>query len=210
MENDFEVKEAGEGSQKPEKKKNFKDSLIWIAAVLSLISIISAVVLGLFVLNLNKDVLNLNKEMTDFKTQVKNQENEIANIRDDLKTAKESLDLRISLLQMTLPSDSVDLTAEEFQYINNNFAVRISKVESYLDGVTVKGEILNLNSVTYSNAKFKISTGFLDLTTKNFTITKISPGYSASFSVYLPNIDIKSIKNARITYEEGTISYYRQ
>jgi len=203
MENDFEVQQTVEGSQKPKGKRKFKDSLIWIVAVLTLISIISVIVLGLF-------VLNLNKEIADFKTQVKNQENEIANIRDDLKTAKESLDLRISLLQMTLPSDSVDLTAEEFQYINNDFAVKISTIEPYLNGVTVKGEILNSNSVTYSNAKFKISTGFLNLTTKNFTVIKISPGYSASFSVYLPNTDIKSIKDARITYEEGTISYYRQ
>lgn len=208
MSDELETNEVEEIQQQQKTKKSLKNYFLVVILILSLIGIGLATASGILILNYKGKITELEKKVTNLQTQITSTVSGISIISSDLKDLSSRVD-SLELQSYMKSKNNVDLTAEGFQNIGENFAIRITNMEKYLTGITIKGYILNLNSCTYNNAKFSIESGF-SLTSKYFTVTKISPGYAASFSVYLPSKDIENMHFATIKYEEGSVSYYYQ
>lgn len=113
--------------------------------------------------------------------------------------------LRISYIETDIARDPVDFASEKVQDIGDGFYVVSAKQKQHMTGVIFSGRIINSKSIIFENIDFRISVG---LKSKEFTLSKISPGNSTQFEVYIPDLDPKDAQHAKLRYVAATINYY--
>ena len=98
----------------------------------------------------------------------------------------------------------INLTQKTFQNINESFLVSINKVERHLTGIRVYGIMLNKSSINLRDVNFVIEVANQRQT---FTTNFLIPKMSKEFEVYIPDVPLDNMRNAKITYQGSMISY---
>jgi hypothetical protein len=103
----------------------------------------------------------------------------------------------------------VDLSTPSFQHIGGTsgqcFFVSITSIDSHLNGVEVKGFIVNSSSLSRSDASFEIS---IEGQKQIFLIHNLNPGYRGYFKVFVPSVDINKVRYGYIVFKNSMVSYY--
>ncbi len=99
----------------------------------------------------------------------------------------------------------VDLTIPDVQEINKSFYVSELSARQNLTGVIVTGRIINPQMVTHLSATFKIR---IAGQSREFLVTRISPGRSTGFEVYVPDVPVEKSNYGIVEYLRSTVSYY--
>ena len=103
----------------------------------------------------------------------------------------------------------IDLSTPTFQQIGGasgrNFLISINSIDSHLNGVEVKGYIVNSSSLFHSNSSFQIS---IDNQSQEFLIQNLNPGYRGYFKVFVPNVNINNIRYGYVVYQNSMVRYY--
>lgn len=98
----------------------------------------------------------------------------------------------------------VDLSESVVQPIGNGFLAVKLEANEHLTGLKISGRIINTQCVAHETVKFKLQ---IAGQSKEFTISRISPGNSTAFSVYIPDVAIGESRVAKISYIESMIRY---
>ena len=98
----------------------------------------------------------------------------------------------------------VDFSVSSIQRINSSFLVAGLSLEQHLTGVKVKGEIINSTTLRYDKIKFQIE---IANQKKDIYITRISPGNSTNFEVYVPDVPIENTRYGTIEYISSLVGY---
>lgn len=103
----------------------------------------------------------------------------------------------------------IDLSTPIFQRIGgqgNDFIASIGSVDHHLNGLKIKGFIINSSSVAHTDANFNIN---ISDQTQNFMVKNLYPGRKGTFEVFIPNIaNIDRVRYGYINYLDSMVSYY--
>ena len=104
-------------------------------------------------------------------------------------------------------SEYIDLTSPSVQtFWYGNLAIAELEQREHLTGIKFEGRIINLTSVPFETVTFELDVA---ARTKTFTISRISPGDSTGFSVYVPDLSPSESARGRIRYQTSMVHYLR-
>jgi len=96
----------------------------------------------------------------------------------------------------------VDTSVETLQNLDGHFKVGKINVTQHLDGVKIKGIIINTSSVGHRNSEFKIELGGQE---RSFYVDYIGAGSQGVFNVFIPAVSPADARYATIEYQQSTV-----
>ncbi|WP_290524576.1 hypothetical protein [Alcanivorax sp.] len=100
--------------------------------------------------------------------------------------------------------ETVDFTTPNVQDIDEGFMLVDAEQEEHLTGIKFKGRIINAQSIAHNSAEFRLT---VNGSSREFSINRISPGNSTSFSVYVPDLKASEARWAKIKYIGSSVHY---
>lgn len=100
---------------------------------------------------------------------------------------------------------NIDFATPDVQEINKGFMIARASQEEHLTGIKFEGRIINSQSVAHESLTFLLT---VNDTSKEFNISRISPGNSTSFSVYMPNLNAENARYAKVEYMSSSVRFY--
>ena len=101
--------------------------------------------------------------------------------------------------------EMTDFTTPNVQDIGDGFMIVKPSQEEHLDGIKFQGRIINAQSVTHQSLTFNLT---VSDRSKEFNVSRVSPGNSTSFSVYIPDIKAKDARRAKVEYVGSSVRYF--
>lgn len=151
-------------------------------------------------------------ELEPLRLEVAAQKEQIAHLTNTLNQANQKLvdieEKSKKLLDMYYSiqlKDVVDFTVPRIQDLTQGFMIASAKQNIHLTGVKFTGRIINTQAVKHRNCTFEILVNGIS---RQFSISQISSGNSTAFSVYVPDLNLKDARYARIKYLSSTVAFY--
>ena len=119
-----------------------------------------------------------------------------------LSSLKKKIEFSIFYHELIYHSDQVDTSVETAQKINSPFIISKINVTQHLDGVKIKGAVINTSSVRYNNSEFKIKAGGQERT---FYVDHMGSGAQGLFNVFIPAISPADVRWVTIEYVGGSV-----
>lgn len=103
--------------------------------------------------------------------------------------------------------DEISLSSRSFQYIDD-FSIIVTEITQELTGLRLVGKVLNIHSVTYTDVRMRVT---ILNSGVDFRINQIDPGKAAVFSIYVPDVPIKTSSGlAEVKVLGHMVSYRNQ
>lgn len=126
---------------------------------------------------------------------------------DRLLTDQQRLEMRMMNVERITESwgKKVLLTNPGVQKVDTVFLVSKIKAEKYLTGIKIHALMINSSSLEHKDARFRIT---VNNKSREFAISKISPGSSTKFVVEIPDISLENAEEADIKTLASSVSYF--
>ena len=127
-------------------------------------------------------ISSCNTKQTNYAPEIQTLKTDLENLR----SKQTDLETEIILLKAQ-DENFVNISYNGIQDIGDTFSVSNLEATKHLSGLKITGRMVNRDSVTYESLSFQAKVNAHNQVA-NFSISKISPGSSTTFSFYLPNI----------------------